>query len=112
MQDKKQEKLIGYLALIPFLGVLIVIFYGAFKIKKYSENIFYVYGFLLFSVLLVSIINMVFIGLGYIFLFNENLTVRIVALVIVGYISYLLSALILKVIIKKILVRMQDKMTY
>lgn len=111
MKEKKQEKLISYLALIPIFGVLIVIFYGAFKIKKYSKNIFYVYGFLLLSVLLVSIICMFFIGLSYVFLFNNNLTVRIFALVVVGYMSYLFSALILKAILKKILVKIQTKIT-
>lgn len=103
--DNKQEKFVNYLTLIPLFGVIIIMFYGAFKIKNVSKNIFKAYGFILISILIISVICLLFIGIGYWFLFNDNMVVRVIALVVIAYISYLVSALILKAIVKSILVK-------
>ena len=106
--DNREEKFINCLTLIPIFGAIIIMFYGAFKINNTSKNIFKVYGFMLLSILIISAICLLFIGIGYWFLFNDNIVVRIISLVVIAYISYLASALILKTILKSILEKQKN----
>ncbi len=91
---KGKIKIYSGLAFVPFLGFLIVLFFGAFQIKRQTKRYLPTYGFMAFSTLVLAVCALLAFGVYYFFVAEQALSLRIILSLLLFYSATVCAALL------------------
>ena len=105
MEKNKQNKtikILNYISLIPYIGYIIVLFVGAFKVEHYKKGKQYTLSFMLLSMICLAIFGAIAFLIVVLFIVNQEFfkPIVIIAISILFYVAFLCAAISTNAVLK------------
>ncbi len=97
----KKLKVHQWLSFVPFFGFVIVLFFGAFQIKKRTRRYFPTYTFMAFSLIALLLCALIALGVYYFFVVDLTGALMVVLALILFYSATVCAALLSSAILIK-----------